>query len=48
MSDFIKRILQLKIGTKIFGGFLVLILLFTIIASIIFVTVNKINAIGER
>ena len=45
MSDFIKRILQLKIGTKIFGGFLVLILLFTIIASIIFVTVNKINAI---
>lgn len=48
MSDFINRIFQFKIGTKIFGGFLILIILFTIIASIIFVTVNKVNTIVKN
>jgi PAS domain S-box-containing protein len=43
-----KRKIQLKIGTKIFGGFLVLILLFAIIASIIFATVNNINGIVQN
>ncbi len=43
MSDSSKRRFQLKIGTKIFGGFLILIFLFTVIASIIFATVNNIN-----
>lgn len=43
-----KSKIQLKIGTKIFGGFLVLILLFAIIASIIFGTVNNINGIVEN
>ena len=36
--------IRLKIGNKIFGGFLVLIALFTINASIIFLTGNKIDS----
>ena len=43
-----KRQIQLKIGTKIFGGFLVLILLFAIIAAIIFGTVSNINGIVQN
>jgi PAS domain S-box-containing protein len=43
-----KRTIQLKIGTKIFGGFLALILLFAIIAAIIFGTVNSINTIVDN
>ena len=39
---------RLRIGTKIFGGFLVLILLFAIIASIIFGTVTNINGIVQN
>src|SRR5262245_28640558 len=39
---------RLRIGTKIFGGFLVLILLFAIIASIIFATVSNINGIVQN
>lgn len=35
--------LKLNIGTKIFGGFLILIFLFAVIASIIFGTINNIN-----
>jgi PAS domain-containing protein/HAMP domain-containing protein len=45
MADSNKTGFQIKIGTKIFGGFLILILLFTIIASIIFATGNNINRI---
>jgi len=48
MADSTKGKIQIKIGTKIFGGFLILILLFAIIASLIFATVNSINGIVQN
>jgi PAS domain S-box-containing protein len=48
MSDSKKRDFKIKIGTKIFGGFVILILLFAIIASIIFATANNINKVVQN
>ncbi len=48
MAEAPKQKFQIKIGTKIFGGFLILIFLFAFIATIIFVTVNNINGIVQH
>src|SRR5690349_15993501 len=48
MSESKAKGFQIKIGTKIFGGFLILIFLFAFIASIIFATVNNINGIVKH
>jgi len=43
-----KRKLRLKIGNKIFGGFLILIILFIVNAAIIFGTGNKIDSVVKN
>ncbi len=43
-----KRKLRLKIGNKIFGGFLILIVLFIVNAAIIFGTGNKIDSVVKN
>jgi len=43
-----KRKLRIKIGNKIFGGFLILIVLFVANASIIFLTGNKIDSVVKN
>ena len=48
MADSVKKGFKINIGTKIFGGFLILIFLFAVIASIIFATGNSINKIVKN
>ncbi|MEQ9169124.1 MAG: histidine kinase, partial [Fulvivirga sp.] len=42
------RKMKLKIGNKIFGGFLILIVLFVFNAAVIFVTSNSIDTVVKK